>query len=293
MRRAASEYSGMMLKSMNSTPTPSTGEMCGLLSSNIGVVAHLLPCFDSPRDAIKRISPMTMTRVLAGEFAHLHNRLLIVDCRYPYEYHGGHIPGATNVCDLDTIDRVLFHEANLNDSHADVIIFHCEFSSERAPRMALHVRNLDRMSNAENYPHLHYPQIYVLDGGYKNFFIQYPGQCEPPGQYVPMRNAGHRDELRHHQRLKFQDGNAHGKHRHKLRSCSLRKAHSLAMPLPVSGITSFFRTREPSPAATPPATVADLLSSDLGDIYDQADGFMQAAEDALLAMSTDNGRLSK
>ena len=49
-----------------------------------------------------------------------------------------------------------------------VLVFHCEFSSERGPRMARFVRERDRALN--EYPHLHYPELYILKGGYKEFF---------------------------------------------------------------------------------------------------------------------------
>ncbi|MEQ2192346.1 M-phase inducer phosphatase 1, partial [Xenoophorus captivus] len=49
-----------------------------------------------------------------------------------------------------------------------VIIFHCEFSSERGPRMCRFVRERDRAMN--EYPKLHYPELYILKGGYKDFF---------------------------------------------------------------------------------------------------------------------------
>lgn len=49
-----------------------------------------------------------------------------------------------------------------------VLIFHCEFSSERGPKLARSLRNHDRGVNV--YPHLHYPEIYVLKDGYKEFF---------------------------------------------------------------------------------------------------------------------------
>jgi rhodanese-related sulfurtransferase len=128
-----------------------------------------LPHFSSLKDAIKRISPSTLADVLHGRHPHLLQDLLIIDCRYPYEYAGGHLPGAVNVNSPDGIDRLL----RLDDPKASrprVIVFHCEFSSQRAPRMALHVRNCDRLLNAHRYPHLYFPEMYILDGGYKAFY---------------------------------------------------------------------------------------------------------------------------
>lgn len=52
-----------------------------------------------------------------------------------------------------------------------VLIFHCEFSSERGPRMCRFIRKRDRAMN--EYPRLHYPELYILKGGYKEFFQQF------------------------------------------------------------------------------------------------------------------------
>lgn len=49
-----------------------------------------------------------------------------------------------------------------------LLVFHCEFSSERGPRMCRYVRQRDRFLN--EYPNLHYPELYILKGGYKDFF---------------------------------------------------------------------------------------------------------------------------
>lgn len=286
-------------------------------------IEYALPCHDSPRDAIKRINATTMTRLLAGEYTDL--QVLIVDCRYPYEYHGGHLPGAINVCTMDEIEQRLFEKPESNCFAPTVIIFHCEFSSERAPRMALHVRNRDRMVNAHKYPFLLYPQLYILEGGYRAFFLQFPQHCDPPGHYVPMRTTDHRDELRYHQRLRhFGDG----KHRHKLRSCSLKKSHSLAVPQPTTVGLPFYlmkahemagassmacdvvnsltaattTTMSTMPtmmtANTTAATIAGtntmaLLSSDIGDICEQSEcAFLRSAESVLLT-ALDDGRASK
>ena len=51
-----------------------------------------------------------------------------------------------------------------------VLIFHCEFSSERGPKMYRFLREQDRELNKDSYPKLNYPEVYVLEGGYKAFY---------------------------------------------------------------------------------------------------------------------------
>jgi rhodanese-related sulfurtransferase len=166
--------------------------------SENGLIHHL-PCFDSPHDAIKRISPDTLTNLLEEKFSGIYERIFIIDCRYPYEFEGGHIPSALNISSPDAIEKLLMEDPKGNT----LILFHCEFSSERAPRMALHVRNLDRQLNKSNYPSLYYPEMYILDGGYKNYWQQHGDKCEPPHSYLPMRNPQYRDQLRHYQKIKY------------------------------------------------------------------------------------------
>jgi len=36
-----------------------------------------------------------------------------------------------------------------------------------------YLRNEDRQSNKDNYPSLHHPEIYLLEGGYKAFYEKY------------------------------------------------------------------------------------------------------------------------
>ncbi|KAH3785039.1 hypothetical protein DPMN_163122 [Dreissena polymorpha] len=34
-----------------------------------------------------------------------------------------------------------------------------------------HLRSEDRDMNSDVYPHLHFPEVYLLEGGYKAFFL--------------------------------------------------------------------------------------------------------------------------
>jgi hypothetical protein len=46
------------------------------------------------------------------------------------------------------------------------------------------LRGLDRAFNTNIYPKLFYPEIYVMEGGYSQFHVNYPQHCE--GQYTKM-----------------------------------------------------------------------------------------------------------
>ena len=64
-----------------------------------------------------------------------------------------------------------------------IIIFHCEFSQKRGPRLWAALRELDRKMNLERYPQLFFPEMYILEGGYKRFYAEHPDLCE--GGYKP------------------------------------------------------------------------------------------------------------
>ena len=58
------------------------------------------------------------------------------------------------------------------------------------------LRSLDRDMNKECYPRLKFPEIYLLEGGYKAFYQTNKTFCEPQ-DYVPMLHENHGKELRH------------------------------------------------------------------------------------------------
>lgn len=59
-----------------------------------------------------------------------------------------------------------------------------------------YLRNCDRQANKECYPQLHWPEVYLLHGGYKAFFEAHAVLCQPR-HYVPMLNSGNEADLRH------------------------------------------------------------------------------------------------
>ncbi|PWN50342.1 hypothetical protein IE53DRAFT_101095 [Violaceomyces palustris] len=185
------------------TSSPYSGEgMPGFGTSE--KEGKILPCFTVKNDGLMRITPKTLTDLLAGKYSDLVDEHHIVDCRFDYEYEGGHILGAIN---LGTMEKVKSHflrpghgihqgskplpprsQSGKADVHGNrrkqVIVFHCEFSCKRAPSMALALRQADR-SLAQDYPNCHFPEIYILHGGYCEFFNQFSSACQPR-QYVCM-----------------------------------------------------------------------------------------------------------
>lgn len=126
----------------------------------------------------------------------------VIDCRYPYEYEGGHIRGAVNMYMQDQILEEFVSmqkemaQCDFSTSKRNILVFHCEFSSERGPKLSRFLRNNDRQRNSDAYPALHYPEIYLLDGGYKDFFAVYPELCEPHS-YRTMVDPLYNEEYKH------------------------------------------------------------------------------------------------
>ncbi|XP_056327326.1 LOW QUALITY PROTEIN: M-phase inducer phosphatase 2 [Danio aesculapii] len=157
--------------------------------------APALPTVQGKHQELKYITPEIMVKAMSGQFQDLVERMFVIDCRYPYEYEGGHIKGALNLHQEDQIDDYFLHNPILPDCPEKrvLLIFHCEFSSERGPRMCRYVRERDRFMN--EYPNLHYPELYILKGGYKDFFQIHKAVCEPQ-MYRPMLHEEFKEDLR-------------------------------------------------------------------------------------------------
>lgn len=162
--------------------------------------SHCLPTISGKHQHLKSISSETMAGVLRGDYDSDIEQAIIVDCRYPYEFNGGHIQGAKNYYTNERIVQEFMKNPirPVDGGKRVVLIFHCEFSSERGPRLSRFLRTQDRLANKECYPNLHYPELYLLDGGYKAFWETPNTQdlCEPQA-YKPMLHKDHSDDLRH------------------------------------------------------------------------------------------------
>ncbi|XP_049641970.1 M-phase inducer phosphatase 3 isoform X2 [Suncus etruscus] len=164
----------------------------------------VLPTVSGRHQELKYINPETVAALLSGKFQHLIEKFYIIDCRFPYEYLGGHIQGSLNLYSQEELYNFFFKKpiVPVDTQKRIIIVFHCEFSSERGPRMCRSLREEDRALNC--YPALYYPELYILRGGYRDFFPEYPpllhslllsrNCCETPS-YCPMHHQDHKAEL--------------------------------------------------------------------------------------------------
>lgn len=165
--------------------------------------SYTLPLMEGRHRDLKSISPDTMAALLRSSFDERVASFKVIDCRYPYEFEGGHIRGALNLYTQEQILEELIRSktepptVETNDlTKRNIIVFHCEFSSERGPKLSRFLRNHDRILNSDSYPALHYPEIYLLHGGYKDFFAAFPDLCDPIA-YRPMLDPEFGDAYRH------------------------------------------------------------------------------------------------
>ncbi|KAE9417494.1 hypothetical protein Angca_006929, partial [Angiostrongylus cantonensis] len=135
---------------------------------------YSLPGVENPQQeslAFRSISAAT----LASEIRRLgqegfNRRYMLVDCRYPYEYDGGHVMYAVNIHDHSDLESIFFPEDPHHPIRSRIPIFYCEFSQKRGPAMALALRSLDRKRNELDYPKVDYAEMYLLDQGYRKFW---------------------------------------------------------------------------------------------------------------------------
>jgi M-phase inducer tyrosine phosphatase len=67
----------------------------------------------------------------------------IIDCRFDYEYNGGHIAGAVNINTTSGVEDFLLGSAltkrkqsvSGDPAKKTILVFHCEFSVKRAPTL--------------------------------------------------------------------------------------------------------------------------------------------------------------
>ncbi|PIO62511.1 rhodanese-like protein [Teladorsagia circumcincta] len=144
-----------------------------------------------------------------------NEKYVLVDCRYPYEFNGGHIKGAINVFDTSKCEEVFYPSNSLHraEIHSRIPIFYCEYSQKRGPSMAQTLRSVDRQRNVDVYPKVDFPEIYVVDKGYRNFFETFADSTPDkhlfePCNYVEMVDGRFAHHLRQYNFHKKSWGNS-------------------------------------------------------------------------------------
>ena len=122
----------------------------------------ILPCHRVKEDGLMRIVPSTVSSIVSVYFRIRVDFILfqlndlmdgvydkdvgsfhIIDCRFDYEYNGGHIPGAVNINTANQIEESLLGPSLLrprpclsgDGARKTILVFHCEFSAKRAPTL--------------------------------------------------------------------------------------------------------------------------------------------------------------
>jgi M-phase inducer phosphatase 2 len=115
------------------------------VNSNPGLVGdgsklHILPIVRKGNHSdLKEITPADLVALTEGQYSEDVKSFEVIDCRYPYEYEGGHIRGAINLHTKRQIYERFFGSKgpciSVEEGRRHIIVFHCEFSSQRAPDM--------------------------------------------------------------------------------------------------------------------------------------------------------------
>ncbi|KAI0350088.1 hypothetical protein OH77DRAFT_1102259 [Trametes cingulata] len=177
-------------------------------------LGKILPCHRVREDGLMRINCQTLNDLLDGKYNSRLERFHIIDCRFDYEYLGGHIPGAININTTAGVEEFLLGmsarkpepSTSSDPTKKTILVFHCEFSVKRAPTFAKHLRSKDRAMNNHVYPKVHYPEVYILEGGYSQYYSECSPRCQPSA-YVRMDDphyaASRKEDLDQFRKGKF------------------------------------------------------------------------------------------
>ena len=99
----------------------------------------VLPSFSQSKSPdIRCITATTLCDLIAGQFKRAVSKFHIIDCRFDYEFEGGHIRDAVHVAEPHEAISRFFRETPREGDLPVCLVFHCEFSRNRAPKMLVH-----------------------------------------------------------------------------------------------------------------------------------------------------------
>lgn len=182
-----------------------------------------------------------------GKFCKHFDKLIVVDCRFKFEFKGGHIDGAINISSFTELESIFFTDAILsktpvefNENERALLIFHCEFSSHRGPMKADQLRYFDRSICGNFYPNLYYPDIVVLEGGYKDYY-ESEKSLHKSLSYIEMDNPLFKDERERNLTLLRRESSLSRKNSRNSSSVSLSRktSHSSIKSINSSSILDF------------------------------------------------------
>jgi hypothetical protein len=131
-----------------------------------------IPVLHFSRCGLPHISTSTFAKILRFEYQMYFKTIIVFDGRFPSEFCGGRLIGATNLIRQNQLFS--FYEKYL--SQEVCIGIHCELSINRGPKWGSIFRQIDRERNLkEKQPNKFcYPNVFILDGGYAAFYRDYP-----------------------------------------------------------------------------------------------------------------------
>ena len=130
-----------------------------------------------------RISCETLSRLLQDDFPIRFDHVKVIDCRFDYEFKYGHIVGAENLIAMNQMCKYFIKYSGTNTC----FIFHCELSETRSFKWIQLFREYDRSRLKTSSQKLTFPEVYLLDGGYKQFYRLYKDTKLITGGYLPMK----------------------------------------------------------------------------------------------------------
>ncbi|CAF1040016.1 unnamed protein product, partial [Didymodactylos carnosus] len=183
--------------------------------------SYLLPTLPFAKQAdLPSITGDTIRDLLNNVYSSEIERFYIIDARYPYEYEGGHIMTARNIYTNEGIIEQVLKTPHIPDDPKKriIIIFHCEYSAERGPKLYRFLRDQDRKLHMHCYPRLYYPECYLLDQGYRKFFADHKDLCTPQS-YRTMLDDQFQDQCRLYRSVSKQSEKTTDQRRTRLRQC--------------------------------------------------------------------------